>query len=169
MALDERTTMPRVSKKADKPTGKTKGRKIPAEEWDQFFEAVISSGGNVSRACERMRVSRVTVYDRRDSDPEFAARLEQARDRGTDALEDEALRRAFEGVEEPVGFFQGVSYETRTNYSDALIQFLLKGNRPNKFRERISTDNINLNAEVSGDKYEELRSRISAKLLGDSK
>ena len=157
--------MPRVAKKADKPTGTPKGRRITPDEWDQFFEAIVTSGGNVSRACERVRITRNTVYDKRDADPVFAARLEQARERGIDTLEDEAVRRAFEGVEEPVGFFQGVSYEVRTNYSDALIQFLLKGNRPNKYRERISTENVNLDAS-KGLSAEEMRAQILKKLNG---
>ena len=157
--------MPRVAKKADKPTGTPKGRRITADEWDQFFEAIVTSGGNVSRACERVRITRNTVYDKRDNDPVFAARLAEARERGVDTLEDEAVRRAFEGVEEPVGFFQGVSYEVRTNYSDALIQFLLKGNRPNKYRERISTENVNLDAS-KGLSAEEMRAQILKKLNG---
>lgn len=157
--------MPRVAKKADKPTGTPKGRRITADEWDQFFEAIVTSGGNVSRACERVRITRNTVYDKRDNDPVFAARLAEAKERGVDVLEDEAVRRAFEGVEEPVGFFQGVSYEVRTNYSDALIQFLLKGNRPNKYRERISTENVNLDAS-KGLSAEEMRAQILKKLNG---
>lgn len=157
--------MPRVHGKTDKPTGTPRNRRITPDEWDQFFEAVITSGGNVSRACERVKISRVRIYEKRDSDPEFAARLELAKERGVDVLEDEAVRRAFEGVEEPVGFFQGVSYEVRTNYSDALIQFLLKGNRPNKYRERISTENVNLDAS-KGLSAEEMRAQILKKLNG---
>lgn len=157
--------MPRVAKKTDKPIGTPKGRRLTPDEWDQFLEAVVTSGGNVSRACERCKVTRMTVYNKRDSEPEFAARLELAKERGVDVLEDEAVRRAFEGVEEPVGFFQGVSYEVRTNYSDALIQFLLKGNRPNKYRERISTENVNLDAS-KGLSAEEMRAQILKKLNG---
>lgn len=157
--------MPRVAKKADKPIGTPKGRRITPGEWDQLLEAIVTSGGNVSRACERVKITRNAVYDKRDSDPAFAARLELAKERGVDVLEDEAVRRAFEGVEEPVGFFQGVSYEVRTNYSDALIQFLLKGNRPNKYRERISTENVNLDAS-KGLSAEEMRAQILKKLNG---
>lgn len=146
--------MPRVAKKADKPTGINPGRKITPGEWDQFFEAVVTSGGNVSRACERVKISRVRIYEKRAQDPEFAARLEEAKERGVDVLEDEAIRRAFEGIEEPVGFYKGVSYEVRTNYSDALIQFLLKGNRPSKYRERITTESFNF--DVTNQDYSRL-------------
>jgi hypothetical protein len=50
-------------------------------------------------------------------------------------LEDEAVRRAYEGVEKPVcqmGKEVGVIRE----YSDTMLIFLLKGLRPAKYRER---------------------------------
>jgi hypothetical protein len=53
---------------------------------------------------------------------------------GADALEDEANRRAREGVERPVyqgGKFVGAIRE----FSDTLLIFLLKGLKPEKFRE----------------------------------
>jgi len=50
-------------------------------------------------------------------------------------LEDEAVRRAHEGLRKAVrykGKIVGWEYE----YSDALMQTLLRGNLPEKFRER---------------------------------
>jgi hypothetical protein len=54
---------------------------------------------------------------------------------GTAALEDEALRRAYHGVEEPV-FYEGVQCGSVTRYSDKLLMFLLKARHPAKYRER---------------------------------
>ncbi len=54
---------------------------------------------------------------------------------GADLLEDEAVRRAKDGVEEPV--YQGGKLVGHVQkYSDTLLIFLLKGAKPEKFRER---------------------------------
>ena len=157
--------MPRKNSKiTDPPTGNSPGRRVTDEEWEIFFQTVVTSGGNVTRACERIKLSRMAVYEKRHKDPAFAERLLEAEAAGADALEDEATRRAFEGVQEPVGFFQGVSYETRTVYSDSLIQFLLKGKKPNKYRERVSTENVNV--DVTPEDGDAVRNEILRKLNG---
>lgn len=138
--------MPRIAKKTDKPTGTKPGAKISEDTWDMFFAAVTKYAGNVSRACELQKITRTTVYDHRDADPVFAARLEQAKQRGIDVMEDEATRRAVEGVDENV-LYKGDVVDVKTTYSDTLVQFLLKGNRPEKYRERVTTENFNMNSE----------------------
>jgi len=55
--------------------------------------------------------------------------------KSSDALEDEAYHRAVEGIEKPVGWYQGKPGGTVTEYSDTLLIFLLKGRRPEKFAE----------------------------------
>lgn len=57
---------------------------------------------NVGKACIAARMGRRTAYDWRDSDPAFAAMWDRALKIGVSALEDEAHRRAFDGVEEPL-------------------------------------------------------------------
>lgn len=89
----------------------------------------------MSRACELSGLSRKSAYDHRREDEEFAADWEDALDVSMDLLEEEARRRALEGVEEPV-FYQGESCGLVRKYSDTLLIFLLKGGRPEKFRER---------------------------------
>ncbi len=75
------------------------------------------------------------AYNWRKGDEAFATAWDEALDAGTDALEDEAVRRAHEGVEEPV-FYQGEEVARVRKYSDNLLMFLLKGRRPERFRER---------------------------------
>jgi hypothetical protein len=53
---------------------------------------------------------------------------------GTAALEDEAVRRAYHGVEEPV-FYKGVQCGSVTSYSDTLLMFLLKARKPAVYRD----------------------------------
>ncbi len=155
--------MPRsTGKKADKPNGQPKLPKTK-EQWDEFFYRVSASGGNVTRACELTKITRMAVWQREQSDPEFKKRLEHAKQLGADFLEEEATRRAFEGTEEPVGFYMGVSTTVKRNYSDALIQFLLKGLKPEKYKERAQVDGTQTRfdfaegADLSGLSNEELR------------
>ena len=49
-----------------------------------------------------------------------------------DILEDEVDRRAVEGVEKPVGWHKGKPGGYVREYSDTLLIFLLKGDRPEK-------------------------------------
>src|SRR5215217_265766 len=54
--------------------------------------------GNVSHACRQAGVSRSALYEWRASDPAFAAAMAEAGEEATDLLEEEARRRAIEGV-----------------------------------------------------------------------
>ena len=69
-----------------------------------------------------------------EGDPDYRKQFEQSRKRIVQLLEDEALRRAVEGVEKPIS----VNGETKIirEYSDTLLIFLLKGAAPEKYRER---------------------------------
>jgi hypothetical protein len=58
---------------------------------------------------------------------------------GTEALEYEAVRRAYHGVEEPV-FYNGVQCGSVTKYSDKLLMFLLRARNPAKYREGSGAD-----------------------------
>ena len=93
----------------------------------------------MARACEAIDVARLTVYRWRDADPEFARDWAHAKEVGLDALEDEGTRRAFEGYDKPI-VHQGVVTATMKEYSDTLLIFLLKGGKPEKYRERQQVD-----------------------------
>ena len=103
----------------------------------QAFLAALAETGNILKSSEIARVARRTAYDWKAADPEFADAWERALDIGADALEDEAVRRAVDGVEEPV-FYQGKACGVVRKYSDTLLIFLLKGRRPEKYRDRSS-------------------------------
>lgn len=112
------------------------------EKRDEFLQAVSDAGGNISEACRVTLVSRPQVYTQRKGDPEFAKALEEARELGVEALEDECRRRAYDGVDEPVIWQgkralddNGVPMSIK-KYSDTLLMFLLKGAKPGKYRER---------------------------------
>lgn len=134
-----------------------KGR-TPPEDWQARFLVSLAGYGNVSAAARAARASRNFVYEQRHADEAFATAWDEALQLGTAGLEDEARRRAFEGVRKPV--HQGgklVGYVR--DYSDTLLIFLLKAHDP-KFRETTRNLNINLTpdeaAKLTDDELERL-------------
>lgn len=107
-----------------------------AADQDRFIE-FLEETANVTEACRRAKISRTMAYRWRQ-DPEFDARWEAAVDRGTDALEDEAVRRAHDGYEKPV-YQGGRQVGTVREYSDTLLMFMLKARRPERFKDRSET------------------------------
>jgi hypothetical protein len=89
-------------------------------QWQKAFLAALENTGSVTKAAETVNMGRSNVYQYKRSDPEFATAWEQALDIAADTLEDEARKRAFAG-------------------SDVLLMFLLKGIRPQKWRESRAT------------------------------
>jgi len=66
------------------------------------FCAALAETCNVGRACKAVGISRYTAYKWRKDMPDFAKAWEEAMQAGVTALEDEAHRRAFEGVQDPL-------------------------------------------------------------------
>jgi hypothetical protein len=98
------------------------------------FLAAYCEVGNVSEAAKIAGVNRLAHYDWLHRDERYAELFEQAHEIACDHLESEARRRAIEGVEEPV-FYHGEVCGTIRKYSDTLLIFLLKGVRPDKYRD----------------------------------
>ena len=59
-------------------------------------------------------------------------------------LEDEAIRRAREGVDEPV-FYKGEHCGNVRRYSDTLLIFMLKARKPDVYRKRASIEHTGAN------------------------
>ncbi len=116
--------------------------KVTPQKKAQFLERLAETA-SVTAAAAATKISRKTWYQHRNADKEFSKSWEVALDEGTDALEDEAVRRAHEGVLKPV-FHGGKKVGEIREYSDTLLMFSLKARRPEKYRERV--DN-----RVSGD------------------
>jgi hypothetical protein len=117
-------------------------KKRRPQKWEKAFITALALYGVVSHACTAAKIDRSTAYRNRDEHEDFAEAWKDALEIAADALELEARRRAYEGVEEPVyGKGSGpnagtVKVGTIRKYSDTLMMFLLKGARPEKFRER---------------------------------
>ncbi len=114
--------------------------KFTAERQQKFFD-LLSELGNISKACQMVPVTRTTVYKYRLENEEFAAKWKAAEILAGDALEDEAWRRAKDGIQRPLSFKGELTGDVVTEYSDTLLIFLLKGNKQEKFAERSKTDN----------------------------
>jgi hypothetical protein len=100
-----------------------------------FLEA-FRECGNISRACRDIGMTnRTEVYKWQERDDQFAAAFRDAEVEAVDALEAEARRRAI-GYEQVIVDKDGGEHVT-TRYSDVLLIFLLKGARPERYRERV--------------------------------
>lgn len=126
------------------PRARAYTRRTPEKE--RAFLGALGQGLSVTGACEAAEIGRTRVYEWRREDTAFAGAWDEAVEAGTDYLEDEAKRRAAEGVDEPV-FYQGVICGKLRKYSDTLLIFLLKARRPEKYRER---SNVELTGHAGG-------------------
>lgn len=110
---------------------------------EKFLEA-LAEVGNVTQAAALAGAGRASVYEWRAADVEFAEAWEAALDAAADKLEQEAWRRATQGIDEPV-HYQGQRVDMVRRYSDTLLIFLLKGARPEKYKDVVTTQQqINL-------------------------
>jgi len=113
----------------------------------EAFLLAFAEMGVIKYACEKAGIDRATYYYWRTHDENFFEAAGRAQEIAADSLEQEARRRAVEGVEEPV-FYQGERVATVKKYSDTLLMFLLNGEKPDKFARRVKQDTT-LNATVN--------------------
>ena len=90
-------------------------------DWKPRFLRVLGATANVRAACKSAGIARAYAYEARSKDEAFAALWDAAVEDATDDLEAEARKRAKQA-------------------SDALLMFLLKAHRPEKFRERYTAE-----------------------------
>ncbi len=105
-------------------------KRIPAEAGDVFI-AALARGCSAAAAAEQAGVARRTAYGWR-ANPAFLERWTEAIEAATDLLEDEARRRAVEGVEKPV-YRAGKLVGNVRDMSDRLLMALLAARRPERF------------------------------------
>lgn len=119
----------------------------------ELFLKELRRRGNVSDAARKAGVGRSTVYEWKAAEPDFAAAWDEAVEWAIDRMESEAYRRAVEGTKKPVIGRVGKDEDGILSdeqgkplylleYSDTLMNTLLKAHRPEKYRERV---------DVSGD------------------
>lgn len=144
------TPTPESAANPDKP--RRSGARVRARvdrrvvDWGPAYLEALLNNGCVSAAAKVAGVCRHTVWERRKSDSKFREAEEAAREQAADLLQDEAWRRAVEGV---VKFKFGPDgkplMDPRTGepyyeleYSDKLLLALLRANKPERYRDGCS-------------------------------
>jgi len=121
-----------------------------------IFLKALSLGSTAKNAAAEAGVGLRTLYRMRRADPLLAARWQAALatpdDAPTDVLELEAQRRAVTGTEKPV-FRGGAIVGHTTDYSDAMLMFLLKAKYPEKYdrTKAANTKAANIKTDADAD------------------
>lgn len=113
----------------------TPKRTIRTDRARETFLNVLRATCNVSDAARTAGIGRTTAYEWR-SEPAFAQAWDDAEDEAKDALEREAWRRGVEGCDKPIVYKGKVTGKFK-EYSDRMLELLLKAHRPEKYRERV--------------------------------
>lgn len=99
------------------------------------FCRAYAQRGIIREGTTAAGVSRKTYQRWRKEDEGFNEACMEAKRMAVDVLESEAHRRAVDGFQRPV-IYQGEVTETYTDYSDSLLSMLMRGNKPEKYKER---------------------------------
>lgn len=120
---------------AGKTIGHLKKDERTLSKKKEDFLLCLAEYASVSRAATKSKNARSNIYEWLKKDIKFKAAFEEACDVATKSLEDEAIRRAYEGVNKPV-FQGGKKVGTIKEYSDTLLIVLLKARDPDRYKDR---------------------------------
>ena len=103
------------------------------ERQREFIEALADTG-SVKAACRHVNMTEVGAYRirRLPEGASFRKAWDAALDLGVQRLEDVAMERALNGVEEPF-YVYGQHVGTRKKYNDRLLMFMLRNRSPDRF------------------------------------
>lgn len=100
-----------------------------------FLTALVICGGHKGEASKAARVARRLHYKWLETDENYKLLYALAKKMAGHVLADEARRRAFRGCRKAI-YWQGTRIGSELVFSDSLMQFLLRGEFPEKYRER---------------------------------
>lgn len=106
-----------------------------------------SNCGDMLSACQRVGVSLIFVNQWRKDDKIIDEQLREAERVGVQGLVSEAIRRAVHGTEKGV-YYKGAKVDTELQYSDGLLQTLLKAKIP-EFAKDAEGSNVHLNVNIA--------------------
>lgn len=115
----------------------------PTPEQKARFLRLLRDTGSVRVAAEAVGFTTTTMKRQRETDAEFDELWTEADDDFADKLEQEAVRRAYEGVLRTKAIKTGKDdYEVidEQHYSDTLLLRLLEARNPAKFTNRSKTE-----------------------------
>lgn len=112
----------------------------PFMGWEGDFLEGLRNTGTVRAACFHAKVSYRVVNRRKKSDEEFRAAWGEALEMANDALVSAAFQRAVYGVTREKQHYLGEKLlwtEKITEYSDQLLQFLIRGRMKAEFGDHV--------------------------------
>ena len=100
------------------------------------FIAALAETGSVKAACRRVRRTDCGAYALRNhpAGASFRAAWDAAADLGLRRIEDAAMDRALNGVEETL-LYHGEVVGKRVRYNERLVMFILRNRAPHRFAE----------------------------------
>lgn len=100
--------------------------------------------GSVAKACKAASIKDAgQVYEWRKNDPDFAKAWSELAERLGDVVEGALFDRAVNGVERTI-YFKGEPVGVERQYSDAGAMALLRGLKPDRYREAGGAVNVNV-------------------------
>ena len=103
-------------------------KKKPTKKLETFIN-LLEESGNISLSSKKARVSYKTVYYYKENDETFRMEWETAMERWGDRMEGEAF-----------GLIKTQFLKRDYKSNPALLIFLLKGAKPNKYQEHVQQD-----------------------------
>ncbi len=134
---DQRAVVEAQDAERNDMTGKSTSTTKKSETIIQAFLIWLSKGYSPQFAAAKCGIHRTTAFKWREDDEDFARRWKIAIDAGTDFMEDEARRRAVDGVDRPT-FQMGECVGFTREYSDSLLAMQLKGRRPERYGDKVA-------------------------------
>lgn len=125
-------------------------------EFKEAFVQMLAELPNLTVVCKLLGISPGNIAIARKKDKDFDNAVREAVDRGYDMIEEEARRRAVDGVLEPV-FYRGEEVGKIRKYSDQLLITLLKGYKPKRFNPGVKVtagnegEKITMSFHLGGD------------------
>lgn len=105
---------------------------IPDFQRENFLNS-LREGWTRSYSANEAGLSLSMIDSLVRSDPDFRKLVEFAEQEGKDRIEDEAFRRGVVGIDKPIVYQGEVMDDTVKEYSDSVLQTLLRGKFPEKY------------------------------------
>jgi len=127
----------KTTKKKPDGRGRPKGPSPANKAKLENFLAVLAETGHVGFAAGEAKIPITTLYRHKRQNKKFREQWDESIDCAVETiLEPEAVRRGVSGWEEPLSYQGRWTGDYVRKYSDTLLIFLLKGAKPEKYRER---------------------------------
>lgn len=124
-------------------------RAILAKKKRRVFLEVLAKTGRVAEASRAVGYTdTATLQAFRRNDEDFAEAWNHALEAAAHVLEEEIWRRAHDGVLEPI-YYKGKVAGYKTNYSDTLAMFILRGLKPGTYRENQRGGDTNISFGIA--------------------